>query len=289
MVTPSVHVLVLYNQPPLPPYHPEAAAEHDILNTMEEVEAALCAADFRVTPLALGRDPAVLLRALREHQPDVVFNLFEGNPDDGDTEAYVAGLLQWLRIPFTGSPLQAMPLARDKVRAKLLLRGAGLPTADFFVVEKLPVPPSRLPWPVIVKPAMQDASVGLDHDSVVADQAQLERRVRHVLDAYGPPVLVEEYIAGREINVALWETDGELRYQTGEILFQDRGPGIWPIVTYASKWDLGSDEDARTPPHYPADLHPDLHRRLGELARQAFRLIGCRDYARVDFRVRPPA
>jgi D-alanine-D-alanine ligase len=123
---------------------------------------------------------------------------------------------------------------------------------------------------------------------VVCSEQQLHQRVAYLLETYGPPVLVEEYIAGRELNVALWEMDGELRFQVGEILFQDRGPGIWPIVTYASKWHSGSDEDTRTPPKYPADLLPELHQRLGDIARQAFRLIGCRDYARVDFRLRPP-
>src|SRR5262245_22952947 len=134
------HVLILHNSPTLPPDHPDAQSEYDIVHTAREVEAALRPAGFRVSALALGRDPELLLRTLRERQPDVVFNLFEGNPDEGDTEAYVAGLLQWLRIPFTGSPLQALPLARDKIRTKLLLRGAGLPTADFVVVDKLPAP-----------------------------------------------------------------------------------------------------------------------------------------------------
>lgn len=281
-------VLILYNAPTLPADHPDAAAEHDILQTVREVAAALEGAGFRLSTLSLGRDPELLIETLRTRKPDVVFNLFEGNPDDGDTEAYVAGLLQWLQIPFTGSPPQAMPLARDKVRTKLLLRGAGLPSADFLTVTSLPVPACPLSWPVIVKPALQDASVGLDHASVVNDPEHLSERVSFLLRRYGPPVLVEEYIAGREINVALWETHGELRFSAGEIMFRDRGPGFWPIVTYASKWHTGSQDDMLTRPRYPAELEPALRERLGVLATAAFRLLGCRDYARVDFRIRPP-
>jgi D-alanine-D-alanine ligase len=283
---PSPHVLILYNAPTLPPNHPDAHAEYDILKTAHEVEAALLSARFHVSMLALGRNPQLLLTTLAQDRPDVVFNLFEGNPDEGDTEAYVAGLLQWLKVPFTGSPLQALPLARDKIRTKHLLRGAGLPTADFLIVPHLPVPACQLTWPVIVKPALQDASIGIDHDSVVSDQRHLEERVQYLFKSYGPPVLVEEYIAGRELNVALWETDGELRCSVGEVLFRTRGPGFWPIVTYASKWHPGSDDDVLTPPEYPSNLSPELHDRIGGLARAAFRLVGCRDYARVDFRVR---
>jgi D-alanine-D-alanine ligase len=181
-----------------------------------------------------------------------------------------------------------MPLARDKVRTKFLLRGAGLPSADFVTVTGLPAPACSLSWPVIVKPGLQDASVGLDHASVVKDPEHLDQRINFLLRKYGPPVLVEEYIAGREINVALWETHGELRFSAGEIVFRDRGAGFWPIVTYASKWHTGSEDDRMTRPRYPADLAPALRARLGALAIAAFRLLGCRDYARVDFRVRPP-
>lgn len=280
------HVLILYNAPTLPPDHPDALAEYDILKTTHEVEAALLAARFRVSKLALGRNPQLLLTTLAQERPDVVFNLFEGNPDEGDTEAYVAGLLQWLKVPFTGSPQQAMPLARDKIRTKYLLRGAGLPTAEFMIVPRLPAQACMLCWPVIVKPALQDASIGVDHGSVVSDQERLEERVRYLFKSYGPPVLVEEYIAGRELNVALWETEGELRCSVGEVLFRARGPGFWPIVTYASKWHTGSDDDVLTPPEYPSNLSPALHDRIGRLAREAYRLIGCRDYARVDFRLR---
>ncbi len=284
----SPHVLVLYNQPTLSADHPDYLAEYDIVPTTAEVETVLREAGFRVAKFGLGRDPASLLQILGDLRPDVVFNLFEGNPDDGDTEAYVAGILQWLKVPFTGSPPAAMPLARDKVRTKFLMRGAGLPTADFFVVQQEPVLPCVLNWPVIVKLALHDASVGLDHASVVTTQEALDRRVAFLWRTYGPPVLVEEYIAGREINVALWETEEGLRFMAGEILFQDQGPEFWPIVTYASKWHTGSEEDRRTPPRFPADLTPELRERFGTLARQAFHLIGCRDYARVDFRLRPP-
>ena len=112
-----------------------------------------------------------------------------------------------------------MALARAKHTTKHLFKGAGLPTADFVTVNALPVPEWRLDFPAIVKPATQDASVGLDQASVCTHQHEIDQRVRYILDTYGPPVLIEEYIAGREFNVALIELP-ELEYMpAGEITF----------------------------------------------------------------------
>ncbi len=282
-----IQVVILYNEPVLPADHPDAVSEHEILETVDVVGSTLSAAGFEVARLGVSTEPRVLVEGLCSLQPDVVFNLFEGLADRGGTEAHVAGLLDWLDIPFTGSPFHTLTLARSKPLTKYLLQGAGLPTPPFFVVEDFPVPACPLPWPVIVKPAQQDASVGLDQGSVVTDQQRLEQRVAYLLKTYGPPVLVEEFIRGRELNVGLIE-DPDLRIlPVSEVLFVDKDPAYWPIVTYDAKWSPGSRDYEATPPRYPAEVSPRLARRLSELAQRAFRLLGCRDYARVDFRVRP--
>jgi D-alanine-D-alanine ligase len=281
----GARVLVLYNEPVLPADHPEADCEHEILHTAEVVARSLDAAGFRVSRLGVSRDPGRLLAGLSECRPEVVFNLFEGLADANDTEAHAAGLLEWLGVPFTGCPYQALCLARTKHVTKRLLQGAGLPTPRFLVVERLPLPECDLRWPVIVKPATQDGSVGLDQGSVVCDEQRLSARVGQLLGRYGPPVLVEEFVAGRELNVGVVEAP-ELRVlPPSEIAFVDRGPGYWPIVTYDAKWNTGCHDDLATPARFPAEVEPWLLARLQELARRAFRLVGCRDYARVDFRV----
>jgi D-alanine-D-alanine ligase len=285
----SPRILILYNEPVLSADHPDAESEHEILYTVEVVSKTLLQAGFEVARLGASHDPDVLLSGLRAQRPDAVFNLFEGTADDGGNEAYVAGLLEWLGIPFTGSPFHTLTLARHKHLTKDLLKGAGLPTADFMVVEELPVPDCRLAWPVIVKPATQDASVGLDQGSVVTDQQALNARVVQLLKSYGPPVLIEEFIRGREFNVALIEAP-ELRVlPISEIVFVEKDPSYWPIVTYDAKWKPGSRDYEATPPRYPAKVGPTITKKLTALASRAFRLLGCRDYARVDFRVRPPA
>jgi D-alanine-D-alanine ligase len=280
-------VLVLYNHPLLPGDHPDADSEHTVVEIAESMAEILEShGGFRTSLLGLKQDPAVLLTELRRRKPAVVFNLFEGNLEDTDTESYVAGLLQWKGVPFTGSPMHALTLARAKHLTKQLLRGAGLPSADFMVVSELPVPSSNLEWPVIVKPAQQDGSVGLAQDSVCTDQFQLEQRVQYILETYGAPVLVEEFIHGREFNVALLELPDLQFLPPAEIVFPPQRPGFWPILTYDGKWKPGSDDYEITPPRYPADISPRLAERLGAIALQAYRLIGCKDYARVDFRVK---
>jgi D-alanine-D-alanine ligase len=226
-----------------------------------------------------------LLEALRVDRPEVVFNLFEGTARQGQTEAYLAGLLDWHEVAYTGCPFAALVLARDKPRAKLLLQGAGLPTPRFFAVDCLPVPPNPLGWPVIVKPAAEDASVGLDQGSVVTNQDQLLHRVARLWERFGPPILVEQFIKGREFNVSVIENPERRVLPIAEILFEGDGPGFWPIVTYDAKWRPESRDYLATPPHCPADLNPQLAEQVADLASQAFQLFGCRQYARVDFRL----
>jgi D-alanine-D-alanine ligase len=154
-------------------------------------------------------------------------------------------------------------------------------------VNQLPITELALQYPVIVKPAKQDASIGLDQRSVCTTAAEVDDRVRYILETYGPPVLVEEYILGREFNVALMELPELRSLPPSEILFPPQTPGTWSILTYEGKWTPGSVDYDSTPPKCPADLPAATIRKLGRLAMQAHRLLGCRDYARVDFRLSP--
>jgi D-alanine-D-alanine ligase len=280
-----MRVVVLYNEPVLPPDHPDAESEHEILYTADVVATTLEKAGFTVSRLGVGHDPAHLIAGMTGLAPDVVFNLYEGTADHGNTEAYVAGLLEWLGVPFTGSPSPALWLARSKHLTKTLLRGAGLPTPEFQVAQQLPLDGYPAEWPVIVKPALEDASVGIDQGSVVTTPKELDARVAYLLRLYGPPVLVERFIDGREFNLSLTETPDLRLRPISEIQFLDKGTGFWPIVTYDAKWKPNSRDFKATPPRFPKDLSDRLTGKLTDLATRAFRLVGCRDYARVDVRV----
>ena len=281
-------ILVLYNEPTLPPDHPDADSEHDILYTADTIARILQQAGVVVERLGMTDNPAALIAGVKASAPDAIFNLYEGLAQWGNTEAYVSGLLELLRIPFTGSPTQPLLMCRSKPLTKQLLAGAGLPTAPFFVVEEGRVPKCPIKWPVIVKPGREDASVGIDQASVVTNQKQLESRVEYIRTTYGPSVLVERFIRGREFNVALIARDGELTtLPFSEILFvpPDDSPNMWPIVSFDAKWRPGTRDFTATPAKNPAEVTPELHHTVSTLAKKAFELVGCRDYARVDFRL----
>jgi D-alanine-D-alanine ligase len=284
----NARILVLFNEPVLPPGHQDAESEQEIVFVSKIVGEILMDAGFEVAHLGIAHDPALLLTELQARPVDAVFNLFEGLPLEGHTEACMASLLEWQEVVFTGSPAQALHLARNKVLTKYLLQGAGMPTPEFQVVDRLPLNSQPQRWPVIVKPVLQDASAGIEQDSVVTNPAELTNRVAYVLQHYGPPVLVEGYIPGREFNISVVDTEAGPRVlPLAEIRFDRQEPSLWPIVTYAAKWRPESHEFKTTPPCFPANLDAQLADRLRDLAVRAYRLLGCRDYARVDLRVSP--
>jgi D-alanine-D-alanine ligase len=285
---PAPRVLILYNEPTLPAGHPDASAEHDVLDLADVVERILRLAGATVGRLGVVDSAEVAVAGLRAFAPDVVFNLHEGTASWGNAEAYIAGIVELFRVPYTGSPPQTLLVARSKPLTKLLLTASGMPTAPYFLVTGDQCPPNRLGWPVIVKPAGEDASIGIEQKSVCTTDGEVADRVRYVQKTYGPGAVIERLIVGRELHVAVIDTPGGLTVLPfTEILFPPAADGrpIWPIVTFDAKWHDDSRDYQSTPYKNPADVAPALEREVGNLAQQAFALVGCRDYARIDFRV----
>lgn len=284
-------ILVVYNAPVLPIGHPESASEVDVLENVDEVARVLSEAGLVVSRFGVGRDLAPLLDLLRVNPPDAIFNLFEGLADRPFTEEVVAGVYEWFDVPFTGSPALTLALARDKRRTNWLLRGAGLPVARCFMVDRLPVPDCPLAWPVIVKPAGTDASLGIEQSSVVESQSALEEQAKKVLSRYGPAI-VEEYIPGREFLMHIIDGAPDasgrcvpLVLPPGEVVFLNKND--WPIYTYRAKWDRTAPEFAAADIRSAVVPPAEWHERIVEVCRQAYQVLGCRDYARIDVRVTP--
>ena len=278
-------VAVLFNEPALPPGHPDATSEADVVEVALAVADALHRGGFEARLVAAGPPLARLIESLTGPRPDAVFNLIEGFAGSSGGEAYVTGLLELLAIPYTGCPPEAQGLCRRKSRTKALLAGHGLPTAAFALVEsagELPDLAGDGPW--IVKPDAEDASLGIDQGSVVSDRGALKARVESLRATYGSTVLIESYLPGPEYNVGVLALPTPVPLPAAEVTFADR-PGCWPILTYEAKWAAGSAEDLASPIACPAQIDGALRDRLGTLAVAAFRATGCRDCARVDFRL----
>jgi D-alanine-D-alanine ligase len=278
-------VVVLYNEPILPDDHPDAVAEAEVIEVAQAVAEALTSRGFAAV-LHAARPPVErVLAELRAAGPDLVFNLIEGFEGSSAGATLLTGLLELAGLAYTGCPPDALSWCLSKGRAKALLRGLGLPTAEFLVVDPgESIPDWSGPWPVIAKPDGEDASLGIDQRSVAVDPQALARQVDRLRSEYGGRVLVETYLAGREFNVGVIDLGGPEALPVSEVAYEPLA-GTWPILCYESKWITGSPADLATPILCPAAIDADLAARLGRLAVAAFEATGCRDYARVDMRL----
>lgn len=283
-------VLIVYNEPVLPVHHPDAGSESDVLYSAKIVRESLGTLAIPCDSFGATDDLKVLLARLERRDFDVVFNLYEGAADFSITEVYLTGLLEWLRLPYTGCPSGTLAVARNKILAKRLFQSAGIRTPGFAVWDEAHPPTDNLSWPRIVKPAAEDASVGIDQGSVVSDDTAMIARVKYLQENYGGAVLVEEYIAGREIQVSLADLGDRAGSPSilsfAEIAFNpSAAERRWPVYTYTAKWDESSDEYQQAPVVVGAKVPREVRDSLNETARAAYRLLEARDYARVDTRV----
>jgi len=224
------------------------------------VAKTLAEEGFRVTPVDVGRDLAGVLSAVR---PDVVFNALHGRfGEDG----CVQGILEILGIPYTHSGVLASALAMHKPTAKRLFTDAGLPCAEGRVMPREAVLSGGFTSPFVIKPLNEGSSVGV---RIIFDGDNLAP-----LDGanwpFGPEVLVERYIPGREIQVAVM---GDRALGAIEIRPQGR------FYDYEAKYTAG-----RAVHLMPAPIHPDAYERALEIARIAHQTLGCRGVTRADLR-----
>ncbi len=258
----------------------EMEAELEVLETVEGAKMSLEAAGIEAVPLSCSLEALFSLKNF-----DLVFNLAEGFLDDLRAEPNVAGFIELLGVPYTGSSPRALEIARDKGLSKLVLEREGIPTPRFQLFQT-GEEKSSLDFPVIIKPALEDASIGITSDSIAKDETDLRAKVARVLLTYRQPALVEEYIEGREVNAALIiGPDGAEVLPISEIVF-NLPEGVPKILGFEAKWIEDSPLFQKTPPRCPADIEPRLLERIEDLARRACSVLGVDNYARVDFRIR---
>ena len=265
--------------------------QYDIaVATVAEEYAAIAAAlrreRFAVRSVNLAESLAPLERLAHRRPPFVVFNLVESFHDDAELEPAVAGFLDLYRIPYTGAAPMALALCRRKGLLKRLLLASGVPTPRFHQLWRPKIPLRHgLHYPLIVKPAREDASVGVEGRSVVYDRAELLAQIERVFAEFQPPVLVEEFIEGREFHVSILGNDPPEVLPLIEYDFSALPPDQPALISYAAKWDPLAEVFHQVASHCPAEVPKRLARRIEEVALRAYRVSGCRDYARLDLRV----
>ncbi|HVR62074.1 MAG TPA: D-alanine--D-alanine ligase [Polyangia bacterium] len=266
---------------------PENKAREDIKDIADNILAILNARGLHATGIGVTGDVLGAVTAIRDQRPDVVFNLCESIGGDNRFEPLLPLLLDREAIAYTGSGPLALSLALHKHKAKDVLRARGIPTPEAIVLRTPDTRAVTLPFPLIVKPSREDASVGIYSDSVVHDRVTLDRQVAAVLARYRQPVLVEQFIEGREIYVSLFgQPSGPPQvFPFYEIDFSDMPAGRPRIVSFEGKWVEASDEYRGTKPIRCQDLPPDVEARIRAIVLAAFDAMELRDYARFDIRL----
>ncbi len=262
----------------------ERASEEAVTGMAREVFDCLSGLGHDAALIPLENDILSFAARIREFGPDALVNLCEGFMGRPELEANVAAGFELLGLGFTGSGSKALALCQDKYRTKALLLAHSLPTAQAQLVFSTDEEIS-LDFPLMVKPNNEDASLGIYGHSVVADAEELKERVSHVLETYKQPVLVEKFLEGREFNVAVFENGTARALPVSEIDYSRLPEGVPHVLGYEAKWFEEHPLCIQTPAVCPAPIEDEDREKLLFLAVSAFKVMGCRDYARIDFRM----
>ncbi|NTW50380.1 MAG: ATP-grasp domain-containing protein [Chlorobiales bacterium] len=280
--------------PDLNPITQDLKSEIGVLKSVDDIVCAL-SENHTVRRTPFTGDIVLFMRKIQEVKPDAVFNLFEGVYGLSKTEALIPAALDLMDIPYTGAKPKALQICLTKPLTKEILLQRSVLTPRFEVLKPDGPIETALAFPIIVKPEHEDASIGISNQSVVTTEEELAERVMAIWAHYRQGALIEEYIDGREFNVAIIG-DSEHDAVNGnpfapqvlpisEICFDTLPEGFHHIVTYNAKWHEETAEYKGTVPVCPANIAPELETRLKQIAMRTFEALGCRDYARVDFRV----
>ena len=258
----------------------DALEEYDSPETVEIIGRALESRGHTVIRLGGG---VALLDSLRREKPDFVFNIAEGRGNYRSREAQVPSLLEMLDIPYTGSDPATLAVCLDKPLTKKLVGAEGICTPRWRVIadedELGRGPWDGLPFPAIVKPACEGSSKGIRLTSLAKDARQAEKEVRRVLESYHQPVMIEEFIGGDEVTVGIIGNTPPKLVGMMSILPKKRVEHF--VYSVEVKRDYVNLVDYESPPSLP----PATLAGLEAASIKAFEVLGCRDFARVDFRI----
>ena len=256
------------------------------IEEFEDIKENLANEGYECYTLNIFDDINILLKDLAKNQPDVIFNFVEIYKDNPKLEMNVVAFFELMGIPYTGSPPLALANCQNKVMAKKLLNINKIKTPSYFLASELPEKLKHdLIYPLMVKPAFEDASVGIENESIVHDKKELLARMDHVIHKYTQPVLIEEFIEGRELNIAVFQDEGTRALPISEIDFTEMPDHLHNIVSYQAKWDPLHESYHKTIPICPAKLPKRIEKKAKEMAIKSFNIMGCRDYARIDIRL----
>jgi D-alanine-D-alanine ligase len=257
-----------------------------ILEEYNAIANALKSAGYDAAQFNIEDNLSKLYQFLEQDPPDVVFNLVEIFGGDPRLESAVAGIFDLYQIPYTGADPFGLRLCQHKPITKQILLESGVATPGYRLVRSAKISRSHgLRYPLIVKPALEDASLGVEPGSVVYNYRQLAARVAHIFERFAPPILVEEYIPGKELHVSVLGNESPQVLPIIEFDFSALPDDHPAILTYNVKWNPLDQAYHKVHSRCPAQLDPEVEEIVKDLSIQAFQATKCRDYARVDIRL----
>lgn len=266
-------------------YEGHSEVEQDLTAVGHSIEKTLKARGNRVTFFDFN-DVMTAIQQLKESDVDIVFNVCERINDSSLLEPHAASVFDILQIPYTGSNPFTLSLCIDKIRVKKLLSYHGIPTPRWDYAYDVDDDISEdLCYPLIVKPANSDNSIGITNKSVVTDKRQLRDQLEHIIRGIGSPALVEEYIEGDEYDVSILgnEEDDLKVLPLARSIFKNMPKGYWHIYTYDAKW-LEKKPYKSIIIQKPAKIPKKLESLITEIALDTYNILDCHDYGRIEIR-----
>ena len=252
-----------------------------------EVAEALMANGHEVFLIGFHSDLRRMLDRLEEFDPELVFNCTESFMGAARYDYGVTALLEMKGYRYTGSPPEALLLARDKATSKKILAYHSVPVPRFAVFKHggPAEPPADVPFPLIVKPMHEDASVGISQSSVVNDAASLAERASFIHRTLHQPAIAEELIEGRELYVGIVGNQELQLLPTIEMTFDGIDDPNMRIATYSAKWDLDYRNRWGIKNVFARRIGKEALEKIDRVCRDSFEALGLRDYARIDLRL----
>jgi len=286
----KLRIAVLVHETLVPPETLEGCTAQEVaeFRTEFDVIMQLRQSGHDVRPLGIGDSLGELRKLIQEWQPQVCFNLLEEFDGIVTYDQHVVAYLELLRQPYTGCNPGGMMLSRNKVLTKQILAYHRIPTPQFAVFKRGSAIriPARLRYPLFVKSATEDASLGIAQASIVEDAAKLRERIGFIHEHTASDALVEQYIEGRELYVGVLGNERLRTLPPWEFIFGELKDGRAAIATRKAKWDRAYQERHKITSAAAQDLPAGLAERLDRLARRVYRALHLSGYARMDFRVR---
>ncbi|AEV28747.1 ATP-grasp enzyme, D-alanine-D-alanine ligase [Sphaerochaeta pleomorpha str. Grapes] len=259
--------------------------ELDTLLEVEQVSFALSCLGHQVDQLEFSLDFKVMKEQLEAKLPAVIFNLVETL--SGSSLLHLAPeFFETMHIPYTGCGPKGMFLSSDKLLAKQLMERSSIPTPLWVAVQDTGNISDLMGMPLIIKPVAEEASVGINDNSIQTFSSP-KALLQVLATKEGGPFFAEQFIEGREFNISIWSVDGvPTVLPPAEMVFLDYPEGKPEIAGYEAKWEEDSFAYTHTKRTFDFPLSDEsLLSRLKELSLQCWTLFGAKGYARVDFRV----